>query len=211
MKIWACAAVLSAVMALPAQADCKQDVDGAFAKLRETKTFRMASRIVSPQGTLNISVDYMLPDRMHQRVRLGDGPAEMETIAVGDKVWSNQGQGWAEVPENFAGEIVKQIQQAVAAPSQSKIAYDCLGDKEFEGKTYAAYAATLPPAEQPKSEAPAKANIQTLYVDKTSGLPARNIVTAEGAADQRLFDGTFSTPADINIKEPAVEKPAPNQ
>lgn len=211
MKIWGCAAVLSAVMAMPAMADCKQEVDGAFAKLREAKTFRMVSKIVNPQGTLNIKVDYMLPDRMHQRVRMGDSPAEMETIAVGTKVWSNQGQGWAEVPENFAGEIVKQIQQAVAAPSQSKLEYKCLGDTEFEGKTYAAYSTTLPPAEQVKSEAPAKPNQQTLYVDKSSGLPARNIVTAEGAPDQRLFDGTFSTPDDIEIKEPSLEKPVPNQ
>jgi hypothetical protein len=210
MKGLASAALVLVMTAMPAYADCKAEVDGAFAKLREAKAFRMASKIVNPQGTLNISVDYMLPDRMHQRVRLGESPAEMETIAIGEKVWSNQGQGWAEVPENFAGEIVKQIQQTVAAPSQSKIVYSCLGDKEFEGKTYAAYSATLPAAETTKAEAPGKPTMQTLYIDKSSGLPARNIVAAEGAPDQRLFDGTFSTPTDVEIKEPSVDKLVPN-
>ncbi len=44
--------------------------------------------------------------------------------------------------------------------------------------------------------------MQTLYIDKETGLPARNVVT-KGESDTRLFDGTFSTPADIAIKEPS--------
>lgn len=194
-----------------AAADCKAEVDNAFTKLREAKSFRLTTKIVNPQGTLNMQVDYNLPDRMHQRIKLGDSPAEMETIAVGEKVWSNQGQGWAEVPKNFADEIVKQIKQTVAEPSKSKVDYSCLGDKEFEGKTYAAYTATLPLEEQSKTEAPKTANVQTLYVDKTTGLPARNIVAATDSPDKRLFDGTFATLDGVDIKEPSVDKPVPNQ
>lgn len=205
------AALIVSLLGSPAWADCKTDVDGAFVKLREAKSFRLTTKIVNPQGTLNMQVDYILPDRMHQRVRLGDSPAEMETVAIGEKVWSNQGQGWAEVPKNFADEIAKQLKSSVAEPSKSKVDYTCLGDKEFEGKTYAAYSAKLPQPEQAKGDAAQKDNVQTLYVDKATGLPARNVVAQADAPDKYLFDGTFSRPDGIEIKEPSMEKPVPNQ
>lgn len=190
-----------------AQADCKSEVDQAFSKLRSGKSFRLETRIVNEQqGSLTMTVDYLLPDRMHQRVSLGDSPQKMETIAVGDKVWSNQGQGWSEVPANFAEVISKQLKETIAEPAKSKIDYECLGETTFEGKPYVAYKATLPSAveEQAKGDQAKpkdEPNVQTLYVDKQTGLPARNVVT-KGASATRLFDGTFSTPADIAIKAP---------
>lgn len=210
MRSTLCAIALLLASGSLARADCQSEVDGAFAKLRESKEFRLATKIVSPQGTLAMQVDYILPDRMHQRVKVGDSPAEMETIAIGEKVWSNQGQGWAEVPKNFADEIAKQLKQSVAEPSKSKIDYSCLGEKEFEGKTYLAYAATLPTEEAAKNEAAPKANVQTLYIDKATGLPARNVVAQADTPDKRLFDGTFSKPSGIEIKEPSTDKPVPN-
>ena len=193
--------------AAQAAANCKEEVDQAFSKLRGSKGFRLETTIVhEKQGTLQMMVDYQLPDRMHQRVSMGNSPAKMETIVIGSKVWSNQGQGWQEVPATFAEAISKQLKETVAEPSKSKLDYKCLGEATFEGKSYLAYKAKLPPAadEQVKGDKakPAEvANVQTLHIDKESGLPARNIVTKDGS-DKRLFDGTFSTPADITIKAP---------
>ncbi|MGE0024245.1 MAG: hypothetical protein AB7S70_11515 [Hyphomicrobium sp.] len=192
-----------------ALADCRTEVDQAFSKLRGSKGFRLETTIVNEQqGTLRMTVDYQLPDRMHQRITLGDQAQTMETIAIGPKVWSNQGQGWTEVPANFAEMITKQLKDSVAEPSQSKLDYECLGDTTFESKEYVAYKAALPatPEEAAKGDkqAPAvPANTQTLYVDKSTGLPARNVVTKGSEPDKRLFDGTFSTPSDITIKEPS--------
>jgi len=194
--------------AAEAAANCKDEVDHAFSKLRGSKGFRLETTIVhEQQGTLKMAVDYQLPDRMHQRVTMGNSPAKMETIVIGSKVWSNQGQGWQEVPANFAEAISKQLKETVAEPSKSKLDYECLGETTFEGKPYLAYKAKLPAAadEQVKGEKekPAKvANVQTLYIDKESGLPVRNVVTKDDGSDKRLFDGTFSTPADITIKAP---------
>jgi len=200
------AALTILALCCPAQADCKAEVDEAFSKLRGSKGFRLETKIVNEkQGSLTMTVDYQLPDRMHQRVSLGDSPQKMETIAIGDKVWSNQGQGWSEVPAHFAEVITKQLKETVAEPSKSKIDYECLGEATFEGKPYLAYKAALPaaPEEAVKGdkEAPVDANVQTLYIDKASGLPARNVVTKAGS-DKRLFDGTFSTPSDIVINAP---------
>ena len=191
-----------------AYADCKAEVDQAFSKLRGGKSFRLETKIVNEQqGSLSMTVDYQLPDRMHQRVSLGDSPQTMETIAIGSKVWSNQGQGWSEVPANFAEVIAKQLKASVAEPSKSDLAYACLGEATFEGKPYLAYQATLPPAAEEaakgdKAKPAEPANIQTLYIDKASGLPVRNVVTKGDGSDTRLFDGTFSVPSDIAINAP---------
>lgn len=191
-----------------ANAGCKDEVDQAFSKLRGGKGFRLETRIVNEQqGSLTMTVDYVLPDRMHQRVSLGDSPARMETIAIGDKVWSNQGQGWTEVPANFAEVIAKQLKEQVVAPPKSKLDYECLGETTFEGKPYLAYKARLPaPAdEKAKGDAAQPAgpdNIQTLYVDKESGLPVRNVVVKGDGSEKRLFDGTFSLPPDLSIQAP---------
>ena len=192
-----------------AQADCKAEVDQAFSKLRASKGFRLETKIVNEQqGSLSMTVDYQLPDRMHQRVSLGDSAQQMETIAIGSKVWSNQGQGWTEVPANFAEVITKQLKDSIAEPSKSKLSYECLGEATFEGKPFLAYKATLDPAAEEtvkgeKGTPASPANIQTLYVDKTSGLPVRNVVTKGDGSDKRLFDGTFSTPSDIAINAPS--------
>lgn len=191
-----------------AQAGCKDEVNQAFSKLRGGKGFRLETKIVNEQqGSLTMTVDYVLPDRMHQRVSLGNSPAQMETIAIGSKVWSNQGQGWSEVPPNFAEMITKQLKESIAEPSKSNLDYECLGETTFEGKAYLAYKATLPAVadETVKGEKDAPAgpdNIQTLYIDKDTGLPARNVVVKGDGSEKRLFDGTFSQPAEITITAP---------
>ncbi|MCC7252716.1 hypothetical protein [Hyphomicrobium sp.] len=208
MKTYVVAALIALAACVPAHADCKGEVDQAFAKLRGSKGFRLETTIVhEQQGTLHMTVDYELPDRMHQRVSLGDSQSKMETIAIGSKVWSNQGQGWNEVPANFAEVISRQLKETVAEPSKSKLDYECLGEATFEGKSYLAYKATLPAVAEEKAKGEAEKvgaapNVQTLYVDKETGLPARNVVTKGDGSDKRLFDGTFSTPSDITIKAP---------
>ncbi len=208
MRCLVAAALIAVVPCGEAYADCKAEVDQAFSKLRESKGFRLETRIVNEQqGTLTMTVDYQLPDRMHQRISLGNSPQTMETIAIGSKVWSNQGQGWSEVPAHFAEAISRQLKESVAEPSKSKLAYECLGETTFEGKPYRAYKAVLPPVAEDavkghQAKPAATAGTQTLYVDKASGLPVRNVVTKDDGSDKRLFDGTFSLPGDLRIEAP---------
>jgi hypothetical protein len=170
----------------------------------------METTITNPQGTLTMSNDYVLPDRMHQTVSMSaNGPGTMEMILVGGKAWSNQGnQGWAEVPEKFATTIAKQMKDTVVEPPKDESQFECLGDVSFEGKTYAAYRAKRNPGAAEGSAAgaaPAGApNVQTVYIDKEQGVPARNIVTSESEPDKRLFDGTFSLRADLKIEPPKL-------
>lgn len=208
MKI-AIAIAMTIAATAPALADCKSEVDDAFAKLRAAKSFRQELKISDElRGTLSMKVEYILPDRMHQSVSMGDAALTMETIVAEGKVYSNNGQGWAEVPEKFANAILAQM-KAVAEPPKSDISYACLGDKELDGKAYLAYTAKLPAPEEPRKAAGAAekpANIQVLYVDKTSGIPARNIVARQDAPDKRLFDGTYIPVQDISIKAPEIKQ-----
>jgi hypothetical protein len=169
----------------------------------------MRTTIVNAQGSLKMTVDYVLPDRMHQKVLLTGGSGTVELIVIGTKAWSNNGQGWVEMPAAFAEHVAGQIKETVAAPPPRETDFSCLGEKEFEGKTYAAYRAVLvTPEAQPQAASPG-GDIQTVYIDKTSGLPERNIVTADATSEQRLFDGTFSFPEVLAIEPPAATIAAP--
>lgn len=196
---------------LPAYADpsCKDQVDAAFSKLRQSKSFRLQTTITNPEGSLTMQADYVLPDRMHQKVTLGkDGPP-MEMIVIGKKAWSNQGGGWAEVPEQFAKTVANQIKETVADAPKVMTEYKCLGDKEFEGKSYALYQGVLatPLSADAKDKGPRVSavtvpNQQNVYIDKETGLPVRNIVTPVTEPDKRLFDGTFTIVHDLTIEAP---------
>ncbi|MBA2125296.1 hypothetical protein DLM45_03540 [Hyphomicrobium methylovorum] len=200
-----------------ADADCKKKVDTAFEKLRESKAFRLETKITSPQGSLDMKVDYVLPDRMHQTVLLGKDATPLEMIVVGKKAWSNQGQGWAELPENFAETVAKQIRESVAESPKGATDYKCVGEKDFEGKSYEVFEGVLatPLSADAKEKGPrvtavAVPNQNSVYVDKATGLPVRNIVTPVTEPDKRLFDGTFTILHDAKIDAPQVaEAPAP--
>lgn len=208
--------ILASILSIsPALADktCKQQVDEAFEKLREHKAFRLETEIVNEQGKLKMQADYVLPDRMHQKVELSTGGGPMEMIVIGNKAWSNQGQGWAALPQNFADAVAGQIKETVAKAPTTMTEFKCLGDKEFEGKTYAVYQGLLATPIKPESDhkGPHISNLdipkqQNVYVDKTSGLPVRNIVNPVTAPDQRLFDGKFSLVEGLKIEEPEIKQ-----
>ena len=157
-------------------------------------------------------------ERVHQRVSLsGQGAETMEMIHSGDKAWSNHGEGWAPLPPQFAQEVAKQMKETVAEPPKDASSYECLGDVEFEGKTYAAYRAARPAKKEDKKADKAEdeaegenktaaaadtPNVQTVYIDKETGLPARNIVTPKQDPKKRLFDGTFSLRDGLTIDPP---------
>jgi hypothetical protein len=197
-----------------AEVSCKDQVDAAFAKLREAGKFRLETTIKNKDGALKMQADYVLPDRMHQTVTLGGDSPAMEMIVVGKKAWSNQGGGWAELPEAFAQTVANQIKDTVADSPKVSTEYKCIGDKEFEGKTYTLYQGILAmplPADGkqkgPRVTALSTPNQQNVYVDKETGLPVRNIVNPVTDPESRVFDGKFTVMKDLTIDPPKVVLP----
>jgi hypothetical protein len=203
-------------MSLTAYADtsCKEQVDQAFAKLRDSKSFRLETTIVNPkEGTLKMKADYLLPDKMHQTVMLGTDSVQMEMIVIGKEAWSNEGEGWQPMPEKFAATVANQVKETVAEPPKVSTDYTCAGDKDFEGKHYTLYQGILnqtiaPDAKQtgPRVSAMTEPKQQSIYVDKETGLPARNIVTPLTDPNNRLFDGTFTVVRDLSIEPPKLAR-----
>lgn len=190
---------------------CTKQVSDAFAKLKGSKAFRVQTTITNETGTLNMRADYVLPDRMHQTVMLGKEGAQMELVVIGKKAWSNQGAGWAELPEAFAQTVARQLEDSITAGTGAGIEYKCLGDKALEGKQLSAYEGALPmpltdgsSKPGPRVSALSVPKIQTLYIDKTTGLPVRNIVHAATEPDKRLFDGNFVIDDSLSIETPST-------
>lgn len=205
---------LLACAASPAAADqaCKTQVDAAFSKLRDQKAFRLETTITNANGKLKLQADYILPDRMHQKVVLGEEGNPMEMIVIGKSAWSNQGQGWSALPEKFAEEVAKQVKETVAQGASSVSDYECLGDIDLEGQTYAGFKGILPTPIDPTNEkrgpvisAAKVPNQQSVYIDKATGLPIRNIVNPVTEPDKRLFDGRFSIVEGLKIEAPQVK------
>lgn len=206
-----CITALLVALSSPAlaEASCKDQVDQAFAKLREAKNFRLETTITNNDGSLTMQADYALPDRMHQKVTLGKESMAMEMIVIGKRAWSNQGAGWAEVPEQFAQTVASQLKETVAEAPKVATEYKCAGEKEFEGKKYALYQGILamPLSADAKDKGPRVSavsvpNQQNVYIDKETGLPVRNIVTPVTEPEKRLFDGKFTVLQDVSINEP---------
>lgn len=63
--------------------DCTSEMNDAFAKLRKSAAFRMETKITNPQGTLTMSNDYVLPDRMRQTVSMSALLCGKMTDAIG--------------------------------------------------------------------------------------------------------------------------------
>lgn len=201
--------LMSMATSAVAEDRCKDKVDQAFSKLRDGGKFRLETTITNEKGKLRMEVDYILPDRMHQRVWMSGSTAPMEMIVIGKQAWSNQGQGWRELPEKFSAAVADQIRKTVAKPSGTMTNFECMGKKEFEGQTYDAYKGVLATplkadAEKkgPRIEALEIPRQQLVYVDQKTGLPARNIVFPVTDPKQRLFDGAFKLDSDIRIEAP---------
>ena len=50
-------------------------------------------------------------------------------------------------------------------------------------------------------------NLQNVYVDKETGVPARNIVTPVTDPESRVFDGKFTIVKELSIEPPKVVLP----
>lgn len=194
-----------AVIAVPqvrAGEECRTAVEAAFTKQREVATgYRFAAEIPGDQGKTQMTIDYLPPDRMYQKVVAPGHEKPVETIAIQQWAWGTMGGGWEELQPQFAQSIIAHVRQTLVAPPKITTEFTCLGKVTLGGKEFVAYK-----ADQPSAEAgpPAAAHqlARTIYVDEKSGLPAANIVARVDSKDDAVFDGRYSYPGDIQIEAP---------
>ncbi|MGL4396598.1 MAG: hypothetical protein ACRCS9_08680, partial [Hyphomicrobium sp.] len=150
---------------------CRDEVSAALQKLRRSSWFRMETSMITENGPTKMTVDYVLPDRMHQRVQVVGQEAVQETILVGKKAWSNEGGGWHDLDEQIANQIVAQVQETVLDQQTDVGNYSCRGKVTLDGKEVFSYKLEH---EQPKdSDGPKNEAFRMFYIDATTGLPVR--------------------------------------
>jgi len=199
-----------ALLAAPAlAATCKDEVAAAFEKQRKTNSFRMVTNMVSAEGPVQMTVDYILPNKMHQTIKALTNPNPAETILVFDRAWTNEGKGWTSAPPELADQLSKEISETVLEPPSKFIDYACLGRVAVDGKEYFAYRAQEDTREKIPGAPQADPPLRLLYVDPETGLPARNVAALKGREDKPFFKTVYAYPKDIKIEPPTDAAPGP--
>lgn len=185
----------------PAQAaDCTADVVAAFEKQRKSKVFRIAMTQPTAEGEVQITVDYMPPDRMMQTVKSPAMPGDQQTILVGNRAFAGSGGAFEELLPQFTQSIISEFNSAMGSTGKDIGAFDCLGKAPLDGKDFLAFRAV--DKSPPLGADAAKVLARTIYVDQATGLPAYNVVAAVSGSDAPVMKATFSYPDDVVIEAP---------
>jgi hypothetical protein len=211
----AAAFLLLAATAGSAAADCSTEVQEAVKKQTELKSFRMESNVISENGPLKITIDYVLPDRMRHVAVPASDPSPLETILIGDQAWANAGGGWQVVPDEEVQFLISQMKAATTASEEAVGDYDCIGTETVEGRQLRGYRGLPPkvkglkkPDGTPMRQTTQNDAIRIVYIDPDSGLPARSIYARADQLDKPIFKEVYSYPKDISIEPPEkVEAP----
>src|SRR6185312_1292194 len=119
---------------------CSDEVAAALEKLRKSSWFRMTSDMLTENGPTKMEVDYVLPDRMHQKVTNKLTKKTSEVILVGNEGWSREGEGsWMPLKANIAAELQTQMQNSVVQQQKDVGPYACKGRTKFDGHDVMSY------------------------------------------------------------------------
>jgi hypothetical protein len=194
-----------------AEAACKDEVSAALERQRKSSGFRMQTVMLSQDGVVNMTVDYVLPDRMHQTLSSIKDPTPVETILIGKQAWSRQGGPWTPLQPGTTNQLVEQMKDTVGEDAAKLTDFDCLGKQAVAGKDVLAYQGeNLDPNE--KKDAAAKDNpkapdrpVRIIYVDPTTGLPIRSVFGRANKLEKPIFEANYSYPIDIKVEPPKLD------
>lgn len=179
---------------------CRDEVSTALQKLRKSSWFRMETNMITENGPTSMTIDYVLPDRMHQKVTVTATNAVQETILVGKTAWSSEGKGWQVLPDDITTQIISQVRENVLDQQGEVGNYTCKGKTKFEGKDVMSYKLEDEPPKD--SNAPKNEAYRMFYVDATTGLPVSNAIVSPGREETPLFKTSYSYPLDLKIDAP---------
>jgi hypothetical protein len=181
--------------------DCTKDVLASFEKQRASKAFRVAMTQPTAEGTADMTVDYIPPNRMLQSVKSAAMVGVQHTMLVGDRAFAGTDEAYEELLPQFTQSIFAEVKAAVSAPPANIGTFECVGKAQFDGKDFLAYRSA--DKEAPAGTMPDDILARTIYVDPTSGLPAYNVISAVGGKTDPVMKVTYSYPTDVVIEAPA--------
>ena len=180
---------------------CREEVSAALQKLRKSSWFRMESQMLTENGPTQLSVDYVLPDKMHQITTVDATKQTTELILVGKQAWQNEsGKGWQAVPEVQTQEYVAQMHENVVEQQIDVGNYACKGRMKVEGREVMGY--KLEDEQAPGADAPKNEAFRMFYVDATTGFPVSNELVTPGREGKPFFKTSYSFPIDLKVEAP---------
>jgi hypothetical protein len=209
----------TATLSATAYADCKGEVASALERQRKSSGFRMETSMISEDGKIDMTVDYVLPDRMRQVIKSEKDPVPVETIVVGNFAWSHrQGEQWTLLNPRLTSDLVTQMQETLGEDPGQLGTFECLGKQGVAGKDFLAYQGeneqggpkNLSQEDKNKPKDPGRP-VRIIYVDPVTGLPMRSIFARADHLEKPIFEATYSYPVDIKVDAPAMEKIEPGK
>ncbi len=188
---------------------CSDEVSAALQKLRKSSWFRMDSNMLTENGPTTMQVDYVLPDRMHQKITNKLTQKTSEVILVGNDAWSRQGRGLVATQSRRCRGIEKSDADSVLKEQTDVGAYTCKGRTKFEGHDVFSYKLENEP--EKGSTADKNQTFRMFYVDAMTGLPVSNALLVPGHEQKPIFKTTYSFPLDLKIEPPKDIAPAAAQ
>jgi hypothetical protein len=170
----------------------------------------MQTKMLSEQGKVDMTVDYVLPDRMRQVISSTAEPAAVETVLVGNLAWTRrQGEPWTLMHPQLAHALVNQLDDTLGKNPGVLGDFECLGKKPvgdkqmlaYQGENEGAGPKNLGPDAKDKPKLPNRP-VRIIYVDSTTGLPMRSIFARADKLDKPIFEATYSYPVDLKIEAP---------
>ena len=205
---------VSMTLALPAFADCKEEVLSALDKQRKATAFRMETTMVSEQGPVKMMVEYQPPDRMRQIVTVVVNPTPVESILVAGRAWGKEGDTWKPLANDIASEMVTQLDEVLGEDRGTIGTVACLGSTAIDNLELMAYrvendAQVGPEDRSPDAKEKARAALadearplRMFYIDQKTGLPMRSVFARANKLDKPIFKATYTYPPDIKIEAP---------
>jgi hypothetical protein len=159
----------------------------------------MVANINSESGPVEITSEYLPPDRMRQKI-VAPNQVPLETVLVGTRAWSRQGGVWEELMPAIAQTIIAQVREAVVEPPKDVGDFECADKATIDGKEYLAYRSIEKSGSEAKGSNVARSVRRTIYIDPETGLPAINIVVEDKPGAAPIFKGTYAYPTDLVIE-----------
>lgn len=213
-----------AVATIPAKAAddkasdaCTKEVLDAVIKQTKQPGYRMETDVISQEGPLKVTMEYVLPGRMRQIAVLAAAPTPIETVLIDGEAWTTEGGGDKFIPMTFqhAEQLIEQMRKSTKADPEAVGKFDCMGTETVDGRQVRAYKSKPmvpgmkgPDGKEVETTARNEA-VRVVYVDVETGLPTRTVLTRITAMDKPIFKEIYTYPADLKIEKPAADKIMP--
>lgn len=206
LKSGALALAMGLATAAPAFADCSTEVALAVNSQGKQKFIRKETNMITEAGPAKMVVEYVTPDRMRQSLTPLTEGKPVESIVVGDKAWTNNGEGWRVSPQAEADQLIQFMIRSVAQVYQEVGKFECTGLETIDGRELRGYRGIdeAPPGPPGKKTEPTTKNeaVRMVYLDPKTGLPARSIFARKDFLDKPIFKEVYTYPEKIEIEPP---------